>query len=72
MLKESSKHCLISSYFSAVFEKLANITQQDLSFNRILKEWLISKVLQIIRKKADTVLISVYSSFTGENLKAIL
>ena len=38
----------------------------------ILKECLISKDLQIIRKKPDTVLISVYLSFTAENVKVIL
>ena len=58
ILKESSKLCLIFSHFSAVFEKLANISTKKLSFNHILKECLISKDLQIISKKADTVLIS--------------
>ena len=64
--------CLIFSHFSAVFEKLANMSQQELSFNQNLKECLISKDLQIIRKKADTFLISVYLSCTAENFKAIL
>ena len=41
------------------------------SFNYILKECLISKDLQIIRKKADIVLISIYSSCIAENFKAI-
>ena len=36
ILKESSKRCLIFSYFSTVFEKLANISQLELSFNNIL------------------------------------
>ena len=49
-LKESSKRCLIFSNFSAVFEKSAMISRQELSFNHILKECLISKDLQIIRK----------------------
>ena len=71
-LKESSKRCLTFSYFSTVFEKLANISQEELSFNHILKECLISKYLQIIRKKAATILISAYSSCTTENFKAIL
>ena len=53
--------------FSAVFEKLANTSQQELSFNRILKE-----SFKKIRKKADTVFISVYSSCNAENFKAIL
>ena len=43
--------CLIFSYFSTVFEKLANISQQELSLKHISKECLISKDLQIIRKK---------------------
>ena len=51
ILKQSSKMCLIFSYFSTVFEKLANISQQELSLKHILKECLISKDLQIIRKK---------------------
>ena len=72
ILKESSQRCLIFSYFSAGFEKSANISRQELSFNHILKECLISKDLQIIRKKADTLLISVYASCTTENFKAIL
>ena len=54
-IKESSKRYLIFSYFSAVFEKLANISSQELLFNHTLKECLISKDLQIIRKKADIV-----------------
>ena len=71
-IRESSKRYLIFSYFSAVFEKLANILSQKLSFNHTLKECLISKDLQIIRKKADIVWISVYSSCTAEHFKAIL
>ena len=70
MLKESSKACLIFCYFSAVFEKSAIIFPLELHY--ILKECLISKDLQIIRKKPDTVLISVYLSFTAENVKVIL
>ena len=38
----------------------------------IFQKCLISKDLQIISKKADTILISVYSSCTTENFKAIL
>ena len=38
----------------------------------VLNECLISKDLLIIRKKADTVLISVYSSCTAENFKVIM
>ena len=41
ILKESSKRYLIFSYFSAVLEKSANISWQELSFNHILKEYLI-------------------------------
>ena len=41
ILKESSKRCLIFSYFSAVLEKSTNISWQELSFNHILKEYLI-------------------------------
>ena len=70
ILKESSKPCLIFFYFFVILEKSANISNQELSFNHILK-YLISKYLQRIRKKADTVLISVYSSCTAENFKEI-
>ena len=53
------------SYSSAVFKKSANVSRQELYFNHILKEYLIPKDLQIIRKKkAETVLI--------KNFKAIL
>ena len=38
ILQESSKWCLIFSYFSAVFEKWANLLCQELLFNHILKE----------------------------------
>ena len=38
ILQESSKRCLIFSYFSAVFEKWANLSRQELLFNHILKE----------------------------------
>ena len=68
ILKESSKWCLIFSCFSADFEKLANISSQELS----LRECLISKNIQIIRKKADTVLISVYLSCAAKIFKVIL
>ena len=61
------------SYLPAIFEKLANISGQQLLLNHILKECLTSKDLQIIRKKkTDTVLISVYLSCTTENFKVIL
>ena len=60
------------SYFSAVFEKSTNIPHQDLSLNHNLKEFLISKDLQIIRKKVETILTSIYSSYTVENFKTIL
>ena len=36
------------------------------------KRMLDAKDLQIIRKKADSVLVSVLSSFTAESFKAIL
>ena len=72
ILRESSKRFLLLSYFSEIFGKSAIISRQDLLFNYILKECLISKDLQIIRKKADSILISVYSSCTAENFKAIL
>ena len=72
ILRESSKLYFIFSYFTAVFEKSAIISRQELSFNHILKECLISKDLQIIRKKPDTVLLSSYSNCTAENFKAIM
>ena len=72
ILKQSSKWCLIFYYFFGFFEKLVNISQQELSFNHIVKECLISKDIGIIRKKAGIVLTSVYSSCTAENFKAIL
>ena len=69
ILKESSKRCLIFSYVSAV---LRNISQQELSFNLVLKECLICKDLEMIREKTDIVLINVYSSCTTERFKVIL
>ena len=59
-LTEFSKQCPIFSYFSAVFEKSAITSRQELSFNEVLKECLISKDLQIIRKNVDLALSSVY------------
>ena len=38
ILQESSKLCLIFSYFSTVSEKWVNLSHQKLLFNRILKE----------------------------------
>ena len=38
ILQESSKRCLIFSYFFAVFEKWANLWRQELLFSHILKE----------------------------------
>ena len=67
--KESSILCLIFSYFCTVFRKSGNVMRQELSFNHIWKECLSFKDLQIIRKKADTVLISFYSSSTTQNVK---
>ena len=64
---------MVSHFFLLLcgFGEISNY-HQELSFNYILKECLISKDLQIIRKKADSILISVYSSCTAENFKAIL
>ena len=61
ILRESSKQ----SYQSYL---------QELSSNHILKNRLSSKdlQLQIISKKADILLISIYSSCTAGNFKAIL
>ena len=50
ILRVSSKRCLSFSYFSTVFEKSAITSRQELLFNHILKECLISNDLQIIRK----------------------
>ena len=72
ILKDSSKWCLVFSDFSVAFKKSANFWHQQLLVNHILKECLISKDLQIISNKADTVLISVCLSCTTENFKAIL
>ena len=44
----------------------------ELSFNYILKECLISKDLQIIRKKSRHYLDHIYSSCITENFKVIL
>ena len=65
--------CLIFSYIIAVFEKSAMISRQELSFDHILNEYLISKDLQIIwKKKTESIFISVYLKYTTENYKAIL
>ena len=64
--------CLIFSYIIAVFEKSAMISRQELSFDHILNEYLISKDLQIIWKKTESIFISVYLKYTTENYKAIL
>ena len=47
-------------YFTGVFQKSGIISSQELLLNHILKECLISKDLQIIKKKADIFLIDVY------------
>ena len=49
-IRESSKRCLIFSYFTAVFDKSVIISRQELSFNHILKECFVSKDMQIIKK----------------------
>ena len=54
-----SKRGFIFLYFSAVFEKAANLLRQELLFNHILKECLNLKDLQTIIKEAGTVLISL-------------
>ena len=51
---------LIFSRFSAVFEKLGNISRQEVSFSYILRVGFFSEDLQIVNKKADTVLIRIY------------
>ena len=48
------------------------ISRQELSFDHILNEYLISKDLQIIWKKTESIFISVYLKYTTENYKAIL
>ena len=50
-LKEFSKLCLIFFYFLTVFAEATNVSRQQLLFNHILKESLVPKNLQIIRKK---------------------
>ena len=53
---------LIFSRFSAVFEKSGNISRQEVSFSYILRVGFFSEDLQIVYKKADTVLIRIYVS----------
>ena len=72
VLRELIFRCLIVSNFFAVSGKWADLSRQELSFNRILKECLIPKDLQIIRKKADIVLLSVHLGCTAENFKVML
>ena len=71
-LKESSKRCLIFSYFSVVFEKPANLSPQETLLIHVLREYLIPEDIQIIREKTGIVLISTYFSCTAENFKAIM
>ena len=54
-IKKTFNRCLIFFYFSAVFEKSANISYQESSITHILKECLIFKDLQIFRKKTGTI-----------------
>ena len=65
ILQESLKWCLIFSYFSAVFEKWANLLLQELLFNHILKECYIPKDLQIEKKSRQS--FEQPSSCTAEN-----
>lgn len=60
ILKKSSRMYLIFSRFSAVFEKSGNISRQEVSFSYILRVGFFSEDLQIVNKKADTVLIRIY------------
>ena len=62
ILKKSSRMYLIFSRFSAVFEKSGNISRQEVSFSYILRVGFFSEDLQIVNKKADTVLIRIYVS----------
>ena len=48
------------SRFSAVFKKSTNISGQELSFNYILRESLISKYLLTVRTKTDLRLLELY------------
>ena len=60
-LKESSKLCLVFPTFLWIFSYIFVVfmSSQELPLNQILKEFLIPEDLQIIRKRVDTVLISV-------------
>ena len=60
ILRKPSKVCLIFSYVIAVFEKSAMISRQELSFDHILNEYLISKDLQIIWKKKQKAFLSAF------------
>ena len=62
----------IERIFKTVSEKSAIISRQELSFDHILKKCLIATDIKIISKKADSVLVSVYSSCTAEYFTAIL
>ena len=66
--KVSNFFLLLSSFWEISNYLSSRVTIPDY----ILKECLISKDLQIIKKKADLVLISVYLTFTAENFKVIL
>ena len=56
----------------AVFEKSVNLLCQELSFNKVFKNSLIPKDLHTIRKKAGSVLVSVYLICSAENIKVTL
>ena len=56
----------------AVFKKSVNLLCQELSFNKVFKKSLIPTDLHTIRKKAGSVLVSVYLSCSAENIKVTL
>ena len=55
--------------FSSVYSYYKNLQNGVSCLNHILKESQIPKGLQIIREKADTVLISAHLSFIAESFK---
>ena len=79
---EQQQKIISSHYFSKKF-KISTLQEYERYMEylglemynlriEIFQKCLISKDLQIISKKADTILISVYSSCIAENFKAIL
>ena len=70
-LKESSKRCLIFSYFFVVFEKLANLLRQELSLKESLISVYLSCAAENLKRISQGTTYSNYLNKQGSDFRSL-